>query len=155
MKERGRVIETAGNVAKVEIFRKDECSRCKVCGFGSRDRIVAVAANTIGAKEHDEVELELEGSQVVRAAAIVYLIPLAFLLVGLYLGTVLSSFIDRRDMAPLASAVLGFGLLGLSYVGIAVYSKRPAISKYRVSVIGILGTNEYQRSEDVDIRDKL
>jgi len=65
-------------VAKVEILRKDECSRCKVCGFGSRDRIVAVATNTIGAKEHDEVELELEGSQVVRAAAILYLIPLAF-----------------------------------------------------------------------------
>jgi sigma-E factor negative regulatory protein RseC len=85
MKERGRVVETAGNVAKVEILRKDECSRCKVCGFGSRDRIVAVATNTIGAKEHDEVEVELEGSQVVRAAAILYLIPLAFLLAGIYL----------------------------------------------------------------------
>jgi sigma-E factor negative regulatory protein RseC len=154
MKERGRVIETAGNVAKVEILRKDECSRCKVCGFGSRDRIVAVATNTIGAKEHDEVELELEGSQVVRAAAILYLIPLAFLLAGLYFGTVFASFIDRQDMAPLASAVLGFGLLGLSYAGIAVYSKRPDISKYRVRVIGVLGTREHQRSGDVDIQDK-
>ena len=50
MKERGRVIETAGNVAKVEILRKDECSRCKVCGFGSRDKIVAVATKLISCK---------------------------------------------------------------------------------------------------------
>ncbi len=62
MRELGRVIETAGNMAKVEIFRRDECTRCKVCGFGSRDRIIAVATNTVGAKEHDEVELELEAA---------------------------------------------------------------------------------------------
>jgi sigma-E factor negative regulatory protein RseC len=155
MKERGRVIETAGNMAKVEILRKAECSRCKVCGFGSRDKIIAVATNTVGAKEHDDVELELEGSQVVRAAAIIYLIPLAFLLIGLYFGTVLSSFIDRRDMAHLASAVLGFGLLGLSYVGIAVYSKRPAISKYQVKIVGILGAGGNERNEDLDIGDKI
>ena len=126
-----------------------------MCGFGSRDKIVAVATNTIGAKEYDEVELELEGSQVVRAAAIVYLIPVAFLLAGLYFGTVFASFIGRPDMAHVASAVLGFGLLGLVYAGIATYSRHPAISKYQAKVIRILGANEHKGSEDEDIRDKL
>lgn len=155
MRERGRVVEANGNVAKVEIFRRDECSRCKVCGFGSRDKIIAVATNTVGAKCHDEVELELEAAQVVRAAAIVYLIPLAFLLVGLYLGTVFASFIDQRDMAQVFAAVFGFGFLGLSYVGVAVYSRRPAISKYQARVVRILAPNECDRFEDTDVGDKL
>ena len=135
MRERGRVIETRGNMAKVEIFRRDECSRCKVCGFGSRDKIIADAVNTIGAKACDDVELELEGSQVVRAAVIVYLIPLVFLLVGLYLGTVFASFIDRQDLASLTAAIFGFGFLGLSYVGVAAYSRRPDISKYKQELL--------------------
>jgi sigma-E factor negative regulatory protein RseC len=155
MRERGRVVEANGNVAKVEIFRRDECSRCKVCGFGSRDKIIAVATNTVGAECHDEVELELEAAQVVRAAAIVYLIPLAFLLVGLYLGTVFASFIDQRDMAQVFAAVFGFGFLGLSYVGVAVYSRRPAISKYRARVIRILAQNTRNSSEDMDARGRL
>ncbi|MFY9197158.1 MAG: SoxR reducing system RseC family protein [Bacillota bacterium] len=142
MKERGRVIETLGNVAKVEIFRRDECSRCKVCGFGSRDKIVAHATNTVGAKARDEVELELEGSQVVRAAAIMYLVPLAFFLVGLYLGNLYASYIHRQDIAAVASAVLGFALLGLSYVLISQYSRGPAISQYRAKIIRIVSRDQ-------------
>lgn len=151
MIERGRVVETAGNMAKVEIFRRDECSRCKVCGFGSRDKIVAVATNVIGAKEHDEVELELEAAQVVRAAAIMYLIPLVSLLLGLYLGTVFASFAGRQDTASLAAAILGFGFMGLSYVGIAVYSKRPTMSKYQAKVIRVVGMDGLETIKDADI----
>jgi len=151
MRECGRVIEAYGNVAKVEVFRRDECERCKACGFGSRDRIVAVATNTVGAEKGDEVVLELEGTQVVRAAVIVYLIPLVFLLIGLYLGTVFASFIDRRDMAQILAAVFGFGFLGLSYAGVAVYSRRPAISQYRARVIRILAPNGRKGSEDIHV----
>jgi len=154
MKERGRVIKAYGNVARVEIFRRDECSRCKVCGFGSREKIIAVAENPVGAQQHDEVELELEAAQVVRAAVIVYLIPLAFLLAGLYLGTVFASLIDRPDMAQSAAAVFGFGLLGLSYVGVAIYSRRPAISKYRAKITRILTPDGYGSSKDIDVQDK-
>jgi sigma-E factor negative regulatory protein RseC len=150
MRELGRVIETAGNMAKVEIFRRDECTRCKVCGFGSRDRIIAVATNTVGAKEHDEVELELEAAQVVRAAVIVYIIPLIFLLFGLYLGTVFASHLGRRDIASLLAAVLGFGFLGLSYLGIAAYSKRPTIAKYQARVVGIVSKNGAERGDSAD-----
>jgi sigma-E factor negative regulatory protein RseC len=149
MRERGRVLETRGNMARVEILRRDECSRCKVCGFGSRDRVIANAVNSIGAKIHDDVELELEGSQVVRAAVIVYLIPLAFFLVGLYLGTVFASFIKRQDMASLIAAIFGFGFLGLSYVGVAVYSRRPAISKYQARVVRVLAPSGRDGSEDM------
>lgn len=138
MKERGRVVETRGNMAKVEVLRRDECSRCKVCGFGSRDRIVAMAVNTLGAETNDEVELELEGTQVVKAAAILYLIPLVFLVAGLYAGTVVASFIDRQDIATFLAAVFGFGLLGLSYIGLAIYSKRPSIAKYQARITEIL-----------------
>ena len=84
----------------------------------------------------------MEGSQVVRAAAIMYLVPLAFFLVGLYLGNLYASYIHRQDIAAVASAVLGFALLGLSYVLISQYSRGPAISQYRAKIIRIVSRDQ-------------
>ena len=97
MRERGRVVEANGNVAKLRYFGEMNAvsARCAGLGHGQdyccRDKYG-------GAKCHDEWNWSWSGSGS-QAAAIVYLIPLAFLLVGLYLGTVFASFIDQRDMA--------------------------------------------------------
>ncbi|NLS44431.1 MAG: SoxR reducing system RseC family protein [Firmicutes bacterium] len=148
MKERGKVIDISGDTAKVEIIRRDECSRCKVCGFGSRDTITVIADNAVKAEKQDEVELELKGSQVLKAAAIMYLIPLAFFLIGLHLGNIFTSYIDRQDMMSFWSAVFGFVFLGLSYVGISIYSRRSAISKYRAKITRILIPYKSGRGEN-------
>ncbi|MGE5573750.1 MAG: SoxR reducing system RseC family protein [Bacteroidota bacterium] len=139
MEERGKVIEVQGEVARVEVTRHEACRHCKACDFGRTDRIVVEATNRAGARPGDEVELELESSRVLGAAFVAYMVPLLFMVVGIYLGTVLARATGRAGSASLLGAALGLALLGASYGVVYAYGRRVNPAQFRAEVTRVLG----------------
>lgn len=139
VEERGRVVEVYGGLAKVQVTRHEACRHCKACDFGRTDTVVVEATNRAGARPGDEVELELEGSRVLGAAFIAYMVPLIFMVVGIYLGTVVARALGRGASASLFGAVVGLVLLGLSYGLVYAYGKRVNPERFRAEVTRVIG----------------
>ncbi len=139
MEEHGRVVETLGALARVEVIRHEACRHCRACDFGRSERIVVEAANGIGAAVGDEVALEIEGGRVLRAAFVVYMVPLAMMVVGLGAGGFLARAAGHPGSASLFGAVLGLVLLALSYGGVYLYDRRVGPRRLRAEVTRILG----------------
>ena len=65
-----------------------DCHKCAGCGAVSQEMLLKVE-NTIGAKTGDMVRIESESAPVLRAAAILYLIPVLLFFVGYLIGAML------------------------------------------------------------------
>ncbi|MGE5587812.1 MAG: SoxR reducing system RseC family protein [Clostridia bacterium] len=139
MEERGRVIEVCGGLAKVEVTRHEACRHCKACDFGRSDRVVVEATNNIGARAGDEVTLELESSRVLGAAFVAYMVPLLFMVAGIYLGTILAQAKGRPEAGSLFGAVLGVVLLAASYGIVYAYGRRVNPARFRAEITRVLG----------------
>lgn len=92
-----------------------DCHKCSGCG-AAKEAVVFTADNPIGAKPGDRVKVESESAPVLRAAVVLYVIPLVLFFLGYYLGTVLA-------VSPALTGCLGF-LLGVAVV--VVYDRKVA-----------------------------
>lgn len=88
MNEFGEVVEIQGDMALVNIQRKSACGQCKACELGHSDakEINLLVENKLSAKVGDSVNLLMETPDFLKAAMIVYLIPLIALFAGIFLG---------------------------------------------------------------------
>jgi sigma-E factor negative regulatory protein RseC len=111
----GTVIENKGNIARVYIESK-ACDHCQACGFGAvrEEKTLEVnALNDVGAREGDQVHLEVSGRKVMEASAILFLIPFGGFILGFLLGYfALGPLVHARTASAL---ILGFALLAASY----------------------------------------
>lgn len=115
MQELGIVVAVHGSVADVRINRTTACATCGKChGFDENQQLLVHARNSAGATVGDAVRLELEGVSVLRAAAIVYGLPL----LGLLLGFIVGSAVRAPSGQALTGWFGGLGfLLALAFVG--------------------------------------
>ena len=107
-----RVKETYENgTALVYRIRESACSgdchKCSGCG-AAKETVLFTAENPIGAGQGDLVKVESETAPVLKAAAVLYIAPLALFFLGYCLGSLLGGF------GPLAGG-LGF-VLGIALV---------------------------------------
>jgi sigma-E factor negative regulatory protein RseC len=119
--ETGRVLEVEGDWAWVACRRQVECARCaegRGCGGGVLSRLlgdrlhkIRAATGSVDVSPGDLVLIGLGEDVVLRAAAIVYLVPLLLALAGAAAATVLTG---GGDFAALAGAALGL-VLGLRW----------------------------------------
>lgn len=85
MNQQGYVIEIVDkNTAKLRMQKHSACASCGKCRDLSSEskEILVEVDNTIGAKIGDYVEVNMENINVLKATALAYLVPLAFLLIG-------------------------------------------------------------------------
>ena len=85
MNQQGYVIEIVDkNTAKLRMQKHSACTSCGKCKDLSSEskEILVEVDNTIGAKIGDYVEVNMENINVLKATALAYLVPLAFLLIG-------------------------------------------------------------------------
>lgn len=128
--ETGRVLEVDGGWALVACRRQVECARCaegRGCGGGVLgkllgDRLHKVRAVTgeVSVAPGDQVLIGLGEDAVMRAAVVVYLVPLLAALGG---GIVSGVMLGAGELGTIAGAVAGF-LLGLRWA--RGYSRRHA-----------------------------
>lgn len=106
-----------GHIAKVYIESKG-CDHCQACGFSSireKKALEVNALNDIGASKGDTVHLEVSGKKVMRASAIVFLIPFSGFIVGFVLGFFIASPLGWHNGGSLLGLILGVVLMGASY----------------------------------------
>lgn len=91
MDQQGYIVEIVDNkTAKLKMQRHSACASCGKCATTSEKKDVIVEVdNSIGAKVGDRVEVNMESVNVLKAAAIVYILPL----IGLLGGTIATYYI--------------------------------------------------------------
>lgn len=87
MREIGKVVAVNNGIAKVEIKRHTACGNCGACQVG-QDKLVmeTLAKNTISADIGDQVEIETETTNVLKASLIIYTFPLIMFIIGCLIG---------------------------------------------------------------------
>jgi sigma-E factor negative regulatory protein RseC len=89
LKETGVVEKASPETAVVLVERSSACEQCRSRGacqvFSGRTLRVEVP-NELGAEEGDRVEVSLPGASVLKVSFLVYLVPVAALVIGAYLG---------------------------------------------------------------------
>jgi len=131
LQEKGTVIATDGNRAKVAIVRSDACGSCPskgVCSTGSGNLNVLEVRNPVAAGPGEKVIIDLQPGTLVKATALVYLLPAGAMVAGatagwLKAGTDLGAMLG--SVAGLAAATLFLFLYGRRKDAV----KEPVISK--------------------------
>ena len=81
--------------ADVLVVRESACSgdchKCSGCG-AAKETLVFTAKNAIGARSGDIVKVESATGPVMKAATVLYVIPLVLFFLGYYLGTLPGNF---------------------------------------------------------------
>ena len=125
MEQLVRVREVYDNgTAQVICIRESACSgdchKCSGCG-AAKEAILLTADNPIGAGVGDLVTIQSESGPVLKAAVVLYVIPLILFFLGYYLGTLPGNF----------GAL--FGCLGFVLgVGIVVIYDRKVVKKQNI-----------------------
>jgi len=109
--------------AQVETDRNDACSHCGSChvSFGCNSEMNIKAINRAGAGVGDLVSIHLSSGTIMKSAAILYLIPVAGLISGAFLGDELSTRLAMSETGAIALLSLAGFIVG--YIITAVISR--------------------------------
>ena len=94
-----------------------DCHKCSGCG-AAKEAIVLEAQNPIGAKPGDLVKVESETGPVLKAAAVMYMVPMILFFVGYAVG----------DALRLSGPLMGGAFFAVS-IGLAVLYDRKVVKK--------------------------
>lgn len=121
MNQQGYIIEIVDDkTAKLKMQRHSACASCGKCQTLSSEskEILVEVDNSIGAKQGDHVEVNMENMNVLKATALAYVVPLIFLLVGTIVSYFMLDMIisSQGIIVELISGIIGIMLMLLSYV---------------------------------------
>lgn len=114
MEQLVRVKETHNDGTAVVIHVREsacsgDCHKCSGCG-AAKEAVLFDAANPIGAKRGDLVKVESATGPVLKAAVVLYVIPLILFFLGYYLG---DKYLGMGALVSCLSFVLGIALVVL------------------------------------------
>ncbi|MGI6031439.1 MAG: SoxR reducing system RseC family protein [Eubacteriales bacterium] len=122
MEQTAKVIGIEGSRARIMVVRKSACGHdCSKCGgaCGKETPLIAYAENPLGAQVGDFVEIHTRDGELLRNAAVTYMVPIVVFLVGFvaaYLG----------GMPQGTSALIGGLAFVLAIAGVIVYDRKVA-----------------------------
>jgi len=94
--EEGVVIEVNGNLSEVRMGKHSDCKDCGACP-GS-DSAIITADNRIGAKPGQRVSVELQESNALIGAFVIFVLPLVFVFIGVIAGKELGGFLGINEL---------------------------------------------------------
>ncbi len=145
MQEEGVVVQTMGGMAQVETTQQEACKSCGAQGMchamGGDKRRVITAINQVGAREGDKVVLTMPRKGVLGASFLVYMVPVAALLVGASVGKKWGQTLGLEPQT--AAVVLGGVALVAAWLVLRKVSRHLAGRKeLTVTVVRILRKGE-------------
>lgn len=128
MKEEGIIIDIKNEFAFVKMQKHAACVGCNACKKGnSNNELIVEAENLINANVGDVVEVDLEAPNLLKAATIVYMMPLISLLLGVFIGS--------KYGGDLMSALLGVLFMSITFLIIKLKDSAMKNSKKFTPVI--------------------
>ncbi|CEQ25061.1 regulator of the sigma(E) factor [[Clostridium] sordellii] len=137
MNQRGYVIElVGGTTAKIKMQKHSACAACGKCASSADKKdIIVEVDNNIGAKVGDYVEVNMDSVNVIKAAAIVYIVPLIALLGGTIISYGILNFIDIGMNKEVLSGFIGIVLTAISYLLIKSKDRKFRESRNYIPII--------------------
>ncbi len=137
MNQRGYVIELVdGTTAKIKMQKHSACAACGKCASSTDKKdIIVEVDNNIGAKVGDYVEVNMDSVNVIKAAAIVYIVPLIALLGGTIISYGIFNFIDIGMNKEVLSGFVGIVLTIISYLLIKSKDRKFRASRNYIPII--------------------
>ena len=109
-REEGVVIEATERIARVKAGKHNECKNCGACP--GNDTAVITAENKIGAVPGQRVIFELQESNSIKGAFIIFVLPL----IGIFTGALLGGYLGGSFGYP----VVGSRIFGSAVAFLAV-----------------------------------
>ncbi|MDK2564661.1 SoxR reducing system RseC family protein [Romboutsia sedimentorum] len=137
MEQQGYIVEIVDKkTAKLKMQRHSACASCGKCATTSEKKdIVVEVDNAIGAQVGDKVKVNMETVNVLKAAAIVYTVPL----IALLIGTIATYFILNLSKInvdiEVVSGSVGIGLMLLSFVVLKLNDSKFSESREYIPVV--------------------
>ena len=127
----GVVIETFGDMAKVKSSRHGDCKNCGACP-GDNATVLDVQ-NPLGAKPGQRVSFEIKETNMLKAAFVVYIMPL----IAMFLGAVAGFWLGEKIGKPTVMFQIGGGILAfmLSIVYVKIFDKSAHGDKKMLPII--------------------
>lgn len=117
MKTAGKISKLLpGNVAEVICEPNDACEKCKGCAMSSSGEIIVRAKNSIGAGAGDRVEIEIPEGEGIRAALMVFILPVIGLLAGYFFG-------KNLFLSESYGIIFALVFMALTFLALSVYDK--------------------------------
>lgn len=133
--EQGLVIEVIDNIANIKVGRHSDCSNCGACP-GS-DSVIISANNKIGAKVGDKVAFEMKEVNVLKAAFIVFVLPLIIAFIGVILGRAIAKYMGYN--INVSQIIGGITAFLLSMIFVKLFDRAATTSeKSKPEIISIL-----------------
>lgn len=112
--QEGIVLEVIGKMAKVKASRHSDCENCGSCPGNTA--IVVEAYNAAGAKPGQLVAIEIREVNMLKAAFVVYMMPLLAVFVGALAGNYVAPYIEIDSLLTSIAGGAGFFALAVWYV---------------------------------------
>ena len=109
----GEVVGVENGIVKVCFSRPEMCEKCNDCMGGPRKEVFSIKGE---ARIGDEVDVQMPDVKILKASAIVFIIPLLCLLGGIAIG----QFVFQSDTYAI---LIGLLFLSLSLVTIHIVDK--------------------------------
>lgn len=93
-REEGMVIEAQEHIAKIKAARHSECKSCGACP--GNDSAIVTAKNDLGAVPGQRVIFELDETNSLKGAFVVFVLPL----IAVFMGAVLGGFVGSAAGYP-------------------------------------------------------
>ena len=131
----GKVIKSDKGGLLVSFERYEACSRCGGCVAGmKKDTLIRVAGH---ANPGEYVSVEMPAAQVVKASFLMYMIPLAGFLLGLWVA---GKLLNGNDLLMTLGGVIGM-LAGMGVL--ALLDRRLALKKqWQPQVVAVISEEE-------------
>lgn len=115
----GVVIEVNGEMAKVKSSRHGDCKNCGACP-GDNATVLDVQ-NPLGAKPGQRVAFEIKEVNMLKAAFVVYIMPL----IAIFLGAVIGMWLAEKMQKSVQAFQIGGGIVAflLSIIYVKVFDK--------------------------------
>ncbi|HZK33246.1 MAG TPA: SoxR reducing system RseC family protein [Tissierellaceae bacterium] len=122
MDQVGVITKTFDDKAEIEVKRTSACGEnCKGCGSScNTPNHIIVLKNNIGAEVGDMVEIKGETKAILKYMMIIYFIPFAMMLVGIFMGIKVFKEMGLSNYEPL-SFLVGLITLALGYLIVKLF----------------------------------
>ena len=129
--ETGTIVEIIGTEAEVLLTGTEACKSCaarQACNTLGGNTKKLLLKNTLKASPGDAIEFIVEEKGVVVSSIIVYLIPLLFLISGIWIGSVVhADFSIDQDSGAILGGIVGICLSFILIKAFNPYFRRKSI----------------------------